>query len=184
MGLPVTDAPALELCYMGERVLRSGAKRVARVDSEVRQLCRDMFQAMYAAEGIGLAAVQVGITKQIIVVDIGAREDGFAPLALINPVIKKSTPDLVVGQEGCLSIPNVYLDVRRPAGVEVSYKDELGRPCNLKASGLLARVIQHEIDHLNGILFVDRVENTLALTQELAAHRFSLEDVRPLVSAA
>ncbi|MBD0269687.1 MAG: peptide deformylase, partial [Cyanobacteria bacterium Co-bin8] len=90
------------------------------------------------------------------------------------------TKDLAVGQEGCLSIPNVFLDVVRPAALEVSYKDENGRPKKLAASELLARCILHEMDHLNGVMFVDRVENALALNQELQKHGFSTKDVRPV----
>jgi peptide deformylase len=85
-----------------------------------------------------------------------------------------------VAQYGCLSIPGVYLDVKRPAAIEVSYKDEYGRPQKLSATGLLSRAIQHEMDHLNGVLFVDRVENGLALNQELAKHGFSAQAVKPV----
>jgi peptide deformylase len=118
----------------------------------------------------------------LIVVDC-APEDATKPAyVLINPVITKVGREVCVIQEGCLSIPKVYLDVTRPEVIEVSYKDENGRPQKLKADGLLSRVIQHEIDHLNGVMFVDRVDNTLAMNQELVKQGFAIDDVKPVES--
>ncbi|MEB3336955.1 MAG: peptide deformylase, partial [Leptolyngbyaceae bacterium] len=97
-----------------------------------------------------------------------------------NPTITSMSQDLCIVQEGCLSIPNVYLDVKRPAVIEVTYKDEQGRPQKIQAKDFLARVIQHEMDHLNGVLFVDRVENALLLNQELAKHGFATQAVKPV----
>ena len=99
-------------------------------------------------------------------------------LVLINPKITRYSEELATGQEGCLSIPGVYLDVVRPAAIEVSFKDEAGRPRKLKVDDLVARVIQHEMDHLTGVMFVDRVENAIALNQELQKHGFSARDVK------
>lgn len=172
--------PPLEIHHLGDRVLRMPAKRIAKVDAEVRQLIRQMLQTMYSADGIGLAAPQVAINKQLIVVDCQPDEAATPPLVLINPVITRSGKELAVTQEGCLSIPNVYLDVKRPAEIEVSYKDDTGRLQKLSATGLLACCIQHEIDHLNGIMFVDRVENALLLNQELSKNGFSTQTVRPI----
>jgi peptide deformylase len=172
--------PPLEIHRLGDRVLRQPTKRIAKVDAEVKQLIREMLQTMYSADGIGLAAPQVGIHKQLIVVDIQPDEAANPPLILLNPVVTKSGHDLSITQEGCLSIPNVYLDVKRPAEIQVSYKDEQGRPRKLAANGLLACCIQHEIDHLNGVLFVDRVENPLLLSQELTKHGFSTRAVQPI----
>lgn len=172
--------PPLDIHYLGDRVLRQSAKRVAKVDSEIRQLVREMLQTMYSADGIGLAAPQVAVQKQLIVIDCEPDNAANLPLVLINPTIKQLSRDICMAQEGCLSIPGVYLDVLRPQVVEVSYKDEYGRPQTLKATELLGRCIQHEIDHLNGVLFIDRVENTLALTQELAKHGFSAQNVKPI----
>jgi peptide deformylase len=152
--------PPLQLHYLGERVLRQPAKRISKVDDEIRKLAKQMLQTMYSEDGIGLAAPQVGVHKQLIVVDAEPDDATTPPLILINPVITKTGPDLCVIQEGCLSIPKVFLDVTRPEVIEVSYKDENGRPQKLTAKGLLSRVIQHEIDHLNGVMFVDRVENS------------------------
>ena len=174
------ENPPLELHYLGDRVLRQPAKRITKVDQSIRQLAQQMLQTMYSADGIGLAAPQVGINKQIIVIDCEPDKPESKPLVLINPVIKRFGKALCEGQEGCLSIPGVYLDVMRPDEIEVSYKDEHGRPQTLKATGLLSRVIQHEMDHLNGVMFVDRVDNSLALTEELKKHGFSVQAVKPV----
>lgn len=172
--------PPLELHYLGDRVLRQPAKRIAKVDQEIRQLIREMLQTMYSAEGIGLAAPQVAVQKQLIAIDCEPDNPANPPLVLINPTIKHLSRDICVAQEGCLSIPGVYMDVKRPQAVEIAYKDEYGRPQTLLATELLSRCIQHEIDHLNGVLFIDRVENTLALTQELSKHGFSSGAVKPV----
>jgi peptide deformylase len=172
--------PPLTIHYLGDRALRQPAKRVAKVDPSIRLLAQQMLQTMYSADGIGLAAPQVGVNKQIIVIDCEPDKPDHPPLVLINPTIKRFGDNLCDAQEGCLSIPNVYLDVTRPAEVEVAYKDENGRPQTIKADGLLARVIQHEMDHLNGVMFVDRVKNSLAMTEELNKHGFSPQAVKPL----
>lgn len=172
------ENPPLEIHQIGDRVLRMNAKRIAKVDAEIRQLVREMLQTMYSADGIGLAAPQVGIHKQLIVIDCDPENAANKPLILINPAIKQISKQLCSYQEGCLSVPGVYMDVVRPEVIEVSYKDELGRPQTLKATGLLSRAIQHEMDHLNGVLFVDRVENQLALTEELRKRGFSHRDVK------
>ncbi|MDZ8051266.1 MAG: peptide deformylase [Aulosira sp. ZfuVER01] len=172
--------PPLELHYLGDRVLRQPAKRIAKVDDELRQLVREMLQTMYSKDGIGLAAPQVGVHKQLIVIDLEPDNPANPPLVLINPTIKQVSKDICVAQEGCLSIPNVYMDVKRPEMVEIAYKDEYGRPKTLKANDLLARCIQHEMDHLNGVVFVDRVDNSLTLAQELSKNGFSYQAVKPV----
>lgn len=174
------DNPPLKLHYLGDRVLRQPAKRISKIDDEIRTLARQMLQTMYSEDGIGLAAPQVGVNKQLLVVDCELDNPDAPPYILINPTITRSSSDSCVIQEGCLSIPGVYLDVTRPEEIEVSYKDEQGRPRQLKASGLLARVIQHEMDHLNGVMFVDRVQNSLALNAELDKHGFSVKSVQPV----
>jgi peptide deformylase len=174
--------PPLELHYLGDRVLRQPAKRITKIDDEIRQLARQMLQTMYSEDGIGLAAPQVGVHKQLLVVDCNLDDATTPALILVNPVISRQSRSLCVIQEGCLSIPGVFLDVSRPTEIEVSYKDEMGRPQKLVATDLLARVIQHEMDHLNGVLFVDRVDNALALNQELGKHGFSLQAVKPVAS--
>ena len=174
------EKPPLELHYLGDRVLRQPAKRIAKVDDSIRQLAREMLQTMYSSNGIGLAAPQVAVNKQLIVIDCEPDKPENPPLILINPQIIGYSPELCKAEEGCLSIPDVFLDVIRPQALEVSYKDEQGKPRKLQANGLLARVIQHEMDHLNGVMFVDRVDNVLALNEELKKHGFSVQAVKPV----
>jgi peptide deformylase len=173
--------PPLQMHYLGDKVLRQEAKRISKVDDALRQVIRQMLQTMYSEDGIGLAAPQVGIHKQLIVIDIDPEEASTAALILLNPKLERFGAEMSAYQEGCLSIPGVYLDVQRPEVVEVSFKDENGRPRRLKADGLLSRCIQHEMDHLNGVLFVDRVENRIQLDQELHKQGFDHQAVRPLV---
>jgi peptide deformylase len=172
--------PPLDIHYLGDRVLRQPAKRIAKVDDSIRQIVKDMLQTMYSADGIGLAAPQVGINKQLIVIDCEPDNPIHPPLILINPQIVSYGEQLCNAEEGCLSIPGVYMEVTRPETIEITYKDENGRPRKLKATDLLARAVQHEMDHLNGVMFVDRVENGLALTEELNKKGFSPDAVRSI----
>jgi peptide deformylase len=172
--------PPYTVHHLGDRVLRQPAKRVATIDQDVREIVCKMLQTMYSQDGIGLAAPQVGINKQIIVIDCEPDNPDAKPWVLINPEIKKFGATLCQDQEGCLSIPGVYMDVMRPETVEVTFKDENGRLQRFQADGLLSRAIQHEIDHLNGVLFVDRIDNQLVLNQELAKNGFSPQNVKPL----
>lgn len=172
--------PPLEIHYLGDRALRSNTKRIAKVDQETRKLAQLMLQTMYTANGIGLAAPQVAVNKQMIVVDCEPDNAANPPVILINPKITSYSKDTCPFEEGCLSIPGVYMEVIRPSMIEVSFKDETGRPRKIQADGLLSRVIQHEMDHLHGVLFVDRVTNPLALTEELKKHGFSTQAVQPL----
>ena len=174
------DNPPLDIHYLGDRALRTPAKRIAKVDDKIRTLVKEMLQTMYSADGIGLAAPQVGINKQLIVIDCDLQNPDTPPLVLINPQITKFGNQLCNSEEGCLSIPGVYLEVTRPEEIEVSYKNESGKPCKLKAKDLLSRVIQHEMDHLNGVMFVDRVENNIALTEELQKKGFAVSAVKPV----
>jgi peptide deformylase len=174
------EKPPLQIHYLGDRVLRQSAKRIAKVDEEIRQMIRKMLQTMYSANGIGLAAPQVALNKQLIVIDCEPDNAANLPLVLINPTIKGFSRELCKVEEGCLSVPGVYMDVIRPEAIEVTFKDEQGRPRQMQATGLLARAIQHEMDHLNGVLFVDRVENSLALTEELKKNHFSINAVKPV----
>jgi peptide deformylase len=178
------DKSPLSIHKLGDRVLRQPAKRVNKVDDELRQTVVQMLQTMYTADGVGLAAPQVGLNKQLIVIDSDPENPAVPPLILINPEIKQQGKVLAKDQEGCLSVPGVYMDVERPETVEISYKDENGRPCRLKADGFLARVIQHEMDHLSGVLFVDRIDDSLTLTAELKKHGLSIQAVHPFSSGA
>jgi peptide deformylase len=174
------ENPPLEIHYLGDRVLRQPAKRIAKIDDSIRILIKEMLQTMYSADGIGLAAPQVGVNKQLIVIDCEPDNPDRPALVLINPKITRYSSQTCNSDEGCLSIPGVYLEVNRPEAVEVTYKDENGKPQKLQASDLLARAIQHEMDHLNGVMFVDRVENEIALTQELQKKGFALNAVQPI----
>ena len=172
--------PALAIHTLGHSALRTPARRISKVDESVRDLARDMLRAMYAANGIGLAAPQVGVHKQLLVIDLDPENAAAPPLVLINPEIRSFGPGLDTYEEGCLSIPVVYLNVVRPTTVEVGYRDELGRPQRLRTDGLLARCIQHEMDHLSGVLFVDRVTDELSLNAELQDHGFARGDVQSI----
>ncbi len=172
------DNPPLEIYRLGDKVLRKEARRISKVDESVRELARDMLRSMYSAQGIGLAAPQIGIHKQLLVIDLDIENPTTPPLVLINPEIIASSATLETYEEGCLSIPGVYLNVVRPASIKLSFRDEMGRPKKMNAEGLIARCIQHEMDHLKGVLFVDRVTDNEGLGRELFEHGFHTEDVR------
>jgi peptide deformylase len=174
------ESPPLAIHTLGSKELRTPARRIARVDEAVRDLARDMLRSMYAARGIGLAAPQVGVHQQLLVIDLDIEEAATPPLVLINPEISAAGASLNTYEEGCLSIPGVYLEVLRPSEVEVAFRDEHGRPRRLRADGLLARCIQHEMDHLQGVLFVDRVTDELSLNEELQEHGFRRADVQTI----
>jgi peptide deformylase len=142
----------LELRVLGDPILRQETKVVPAVDENVRRLVDDMFETMHKAKGIGLAAPQVGRTERVAVVDV---ESGKNPIALINPEIITRSSDETRSEEGCLSIPDIYGDVTRPAQIAVRALDRDGKPFELSATELLARCIQHEVDHLHGKLFID-----------------------------
>ena len=142
----------LDLRVLGDPILRQETTVVPAVTDELRQLIDDMFATMHRAKGIGLAAPQVGRTERLAVVDV---EGGKQPLVLVNPEIVSSSNDTSKSEEGCLSIPDVFGDVERPESVVVRALDRDGKPMEIAASGLLARCMQHEIDHLHGKLFLD-----------------------------
>ena len=172
-----TGTPSLEIYKLGDNVLRENAKRISKVDNSIRTLAKEMLQSMYAAKGIGLAAPQIGINKELLVIDINFEDSAAEPLILINPEISAYGTTLNSYEEGCLSIPGVYLNVIRPSIVKLKFRDEMGRPRKMKADGLLARCIQHEMDHLNGVLFVDRVTSKEDLNKELIKEGFHEKDV-------
>ncbi|MEJ5237285.1 peptide deformylase [Limisphaera sp. VF-2] len=162
----------LEVVQYGHPILRQKGRRIERITPDLRQLIADMFETMYAAHGIGLAAQQVGQALQLTVLDLRDVTDrpstleldgqpadpaSLMPLVLINPQIQPLAPE-VVGPEGCLSFPDIYADIARPEKIEVRALDGEGRPLHFRCGGLLARAIQHEYDHLQGILFIDRMD--------------------------
>ena len=137
--------------------LKQVAKPVSKVDAEVRRLMDDMLETMYKAPGIGLAAPQVGVLKRVIVVDIAREDEDPQPLRMANPELIAVSDEDAVYNEGCLSLPEHYADVTRPAAIKVRYLDHENELRELEADGLLATCIQHEMDHLEGILFVDHL---------------------------
>ncbi len=159
-------------------VLRQKTKPVTEITPELRKLARDMLETMYAARGIGLAANQVGVSLQLIVVDIG-EEEMKQPLILLNPTLVAVSEETAEMEEGCLSLPELRDVVVRPAAVQVRYTDLRGRERQLEADGLLARVLQHEIDHLQGIYFVDRLPAVRRLFLRRKLERIARGEVVP-----
>ena len=145
----------LDVRILGDPVLRKKADEVPEITPELRRLIDDMFETMYAEEGVGLAAPQVGISQRVIVVD--PHEEGTTGFALINPVVREVGKQLDRGEEGCLSIPGLKDIVERPLNVVVEGLTPEGENKRIEAEGLLARILQHEIDHIDGILFIDRL---------------------------
>ena len=136
-------------------ILRKKSKNLEKVDNELRKLMDDMLETMYSAPGIGLAAVQIGILKRLIVIDLSSGDQKKNPLYLINPEIIFTSKKTLIREEGCLSLPGHFAEVERPSECHINYIDYNGNKKVLKAEGLLSTCIQHEIDHLNGILFID-----------------------------
>jgi peptide deformylase len=161
----------LEIRTLGDPVLREVAEPVRKVNKELKALIEDMFDTMYAANGVGLAAPQIGVSKRIFVIDVG---DGH-PFALVNPVLVKGW-DEEEDSEGCLSVPGVYMPVKRYKKVRFSGRNEKDRAVTIEATGLLARALQHELDHLDGKVFVDLVEDKMTLDKELAEMRLRLAE--------
>ncbi|OAN52304.1 peptide deformylase [Paramagnetospirillum marisnigri] len=149
--LPILTAP--------NPILKSKAKRVETVDDRIRGLVADMLETMYKAPGIGLAAPQVGVLERVVVLDIGKTEETRNPMALINPEIVWVSEADNTYEEGCLSVPEHYSNVVRPAEVKVRYLDKEGASREFHAVGLLATVVQHEMDHLDGVLFIDHLSS-------------------------
>ena len=147
--LPIVTAP--------DPLLKRISAPVEAVDDDIRTLLDNMLETMYDAPGIGLSAVQVGVLKRVVVVDVSADDSPPAPMYLVNPVIERYSDEQGLHEEGCLSLPQHYAEVERPLTVEVSYLDYDGKPAQLKADGLLSTCLQHEIDHLDGLLFVDHI---------------------------
>jgi len=144
-----------DILILPDKRLRQVSKPVKAIDADIRKLVDDMFETMYGAPGIGLAAIQVGTPMRVVTMDLAKKEDPRDPQVFVNPEILWSSEDKATYEEGCLSIPEFYGDVERPAQVKVKYLDLDGQACEIEANGLLATCLQHEIDHLNGILFID-----------------------------
>lgn len=145
------------LVYLPDPKLRLVSAPVERVDDEVRALIETMFETMYDSAGIGLAAIQIGVAKRVVTIDLAGKDEEPAPLVFVNPEIVAASEETQVYDEGCLSIPDYYEEVERPAKVTVRYLDRDGAAQEMECEGLLAICIQHEIDHLNGVLFIDHI---------------------------
>ncbi|HZP75636.1 MAG TPA: peptide deformylase [Pseudolabrys sp.] len=144
-----------EIITLPDKRLRLVSAPVQAVDKELRALIADMFATMYAAPGIGLAAIQVGVPQRVVTMDLAKKDDPKAPMVFINPEVVWSSEEKATYEEGCLSIPEYYEEVERPAAVKVKFLDFEGKPQEIEATGLLATCLQHEIDHTNGVLFID-----------------------------
>ena len=158
------------LIILPDPLLRQVSKPIERVDAETKRLAQDMLDTMYDAPGIGLAAVQIGVGRRMLVIDVSREDEEKTPLVFINPEILSSSEDRSVYEEGCLSIPDYYAEVERPALVTVKYIDREGKEQTIDAEGLLATCLQHEIDHLNGILFIDHISR---LKREMVVKKFT-----------
>ena len=146
-----------DILVIPDKRLRVVSKPVETVDASVRALAEDMLETMYEAPGIGLAAIQIGEPLRLVTMDLSRKEDEKAPQVFINPEISWSSDDMSVHEEGCLSIPDYYEEVERPAKVRFTYLDLDGKLREIEADGLFATCIQHEVDHLNGVLFIDHI---------------------------
>lgn len=154
--------------------LKAVSKPVSAVDDEIRKLASDMLETMYAADGIGLAAIQVGIPKRVLVMDIAQTQGKREPMVFINPKIVWSSEETVTTEEGCLSVPEIWDNVERPAKIRAEYLDRDGTLQTLEAEGLLSTCLQHEMDHLEGILFLDHLsmlKRSIALRKLAKAKR-------------
>lgn len=158
----------LEIRYLGDPILRRKTRPVESFDESLARFVDDLMATMYDAEGVGLAAPQVGDGRRVTVIDVSERRDGTEAIALVNPVILDAR-GTVESEEGCLSIPGVVETIERAAEVVVEYRDPAGEPQRIEGAGLLARALQHEIDHLDGVLFIDRLG---ALKRRLAVREF------------
>ncbi|TIT02830.1 MAG: peptide deformylase [Mesorhizobium sp.] len=157
------------LIILPDPILRQVSKPVERVDGALRKLADDMLETMYDAPGIGLAAIQVGDPLRMLVIDLAKEDETPAPHVFINPEVLESSDQRSVYEEGCLSIPDYYAEVERPAAVRVKYLDREGKLQEIEAEGLMATCLQHEIDHLNGVLFIDHISK---LKRDMVVKKF------------
>ena len=171
--------PQKKIVIEPDPILRKKSKPVEKVDDELRRLLDDMLETMYAAPGIGLAAVQVGILKRLIVIDISKDKDKKEPLFLINPKITSKSKQTSTYEEGCLSLPGHFAEIERPAECEINFIDYNGKKKEIKADGLLSTCIQHEVDHLDGVLFIDYLSKLKKdmIIKKLVKHKKELNKI-------
>jgi peptide deformylase len=158
-----------DIIILPDKRLRLKSEPVKAVDKELRALVSDLFETMYAAPGIGLAAIQVAVPKRVITMDLAKKDDPRQPQVFINPEVTWSSDDKATYEEGCLSIPEYYEEVERPQSVKVRFMDLDGNAQEIEAAGLLATCLQHEIDHINGVLFIDHISK---LKRDMVLKRF------------
>jgi len=163
----------LDIITLPDPRLKLVSEPVAVVDDEIRRILDDMLETMYDAPGIGLAAIQVGIPKRLVTLDLAREGEEKAPMFIVNPKITWVSEEMNIYQEGCLSVPEHYDDVERPARVRVEYLDRDGKACEVEADGLLATCLQHEIDHLDGVVFVDHLSR---LKRERVLKKFQKQE--------
>ncbi len=159
-----------DILIIPDKQLRLTSEPVGAIDASVRTLIEDMFETMYEAPGIGLAAIQVGVPRRVITLDLAKKDEPKAPQVFINPEVVWSSEEKSAYEEGCLSIPEYYEEVERPAAVRVKYLDREGQTQEIEASGLLATCLQHEIDHINGVLFIDHISK---LKRDMVVRKFT-----------
>ena len=169
-GSPYIAAMAIrDILIIPDPQLRLISEPVTKFDNELRTLVDDMFETMYAAPGIGLAAIQIGVPRRVITMDLAKKDDPKEPQVFINAEVVWKSDERSVYEEGCLSIPEYYEEVERPTRVKVKYVDVDGKPHEVDADGLLATCLQHEIDHTNGVLFIDYISK---LKRDMVLKRF------------
>jgi peptide deformylase len=158
MASPISDSMSVRpILIAPDPRLKAVSKSIKSVDSGVRRLAQDMLESMYAANGVGLAAVQVGVPERLIVMDLAQKGGANEPKFYINPKILWSSDESAICEEGCLSVPDIWEEVERPAQIRAEYLDIDGKKVTIEAEGLLATCLQHEMDHLEGVLFVDHI---------------------------
>ena len=158
------------------KILRQISQPIEKVGEQEKELMNDMLETMYAANGIGLAAIQIGVPKRIIVMDLSKEENKKIPMYFVNPIIVKKNEEKTIYEEGCLSVPNQFAEIQRSSKCEIEYLDFNGDKQNLEAEGLLATCIQHEMDHLEGILFIDYLSK---LKKEMIIKKLSKQQSKP-----
>ncbi len=158
------------LIILPDPILRQVSTSLEAINDETRRLAEDMLETMYDAPGIGLAAIQIGVPRRMLVLDVSKDGEEKTPLVFINPEIVASSDARSVYEEGCLSIPDYYAEVERPAAITVRYLDRDGKAQTIEADGLLATCLQHEIDHLNGVLFIDHISK---LKRDMVIRKFT-----------
>jgi peptide deformylase len=171
-----------DILILPDKRLRQKSEPVKTVDKSLRALIGDMFETMYAAPGIGLAAIQIGVARRVVTLDLAKKDEPRQPLVFINPEVTWSSDEKATYEEGCLSIPEYYEEVTRPKAVKVKFLDLDLKPQEMEAEGLLATCLQHEIDHINGVLFIDHISK---LKRDMVMKKFKkaakkTEGVKPL----